>query len=1150
MEWTEAQLETITTREKNILVSAAAGSGKTAVLVERIKQLMINDGISLDEMLIVTFSNAAASEMREKIVKALTKVIEDGPKEKEEFARIQLTNLHRTNISTFHSFCLEVIKRYFHLINREPNFKICDEAQKSILQAKAMDKLFHDNFEAGKEDFLWFLNEYATVKNENSVRNMIIDTYSFIQSIPDSFNWLDSEVEKLKSFEGSLCEKQLGKEIRLSIYESLKKAEELFNKVGQILESAGIEGIYKKWKLEIIEIKERLNLFIKNFQNDDDFSRALQILSSISYQTYRATKEEKEDYESIKEEVAELRTKGKDIIKKVITFYGNKSVKKYLEEIQETYKCAKCLSILVKEFEVNYKKEKDDKSLIDFNDIEHLALQILAHEAAAKEYREKFKYIFIDEYQDSNLVQETLINYIKRENNLFMVGDVKQSIYKFRLAEPEIFINKYELYKKEDNSINKIVDLNQNFRSKKSVINGVNQIFSEIMTKSITGLEYDDRAALYQGLVYETKYDKDVEMYISDDGADEEILDDEIAHMKNMELEAFHSAQIIKDALGKEFFDPKSNSVKTLCKKDIVILLRGVKNTAEYFSDALAKEGITSFVDSGEGYFDTVEIEVFINLLRVIENYKQDIPLISVLKSPVFDFTLEELAQIRIENRKLAYEKAFCEYINDGSNEGLRNKCSNSLKKIKHWSKESSFIPLEDFLWKLMKDTGYYVYVSSLPEGIQRQANLRAIIDKAVQFQNNQGKGLFQFINYIEAVKKEKVSMGQVKLLGEKDDVVRIMTIHKSKGLEFPMVLVCGLGKKFNRGDQSNNILLHKDLGIGLRLMDRKNNSYVKTLLQTAISEKKSKEELAEDIRVLYVAFTRAMDKLVLIGTPSSGNSYLKLLMPILDKTNIRIVHKNRREVFAADERDNDRVLNIEKLLNLNCNRQDLIQTVSNKLDFKYSQDSIVKTKYSVSEINKLESGSTEKEIIMPKLNIPVFKEDKKLLTGAEKGTLIHKFMEHLDFNKMRDKDNLNTDFLKNILSNFVNKEMFSDFEAENIDLKKVVKFFQSEIGQRACMAEKIFKETNFNLKKIFNGNSIIVQGTVDCYFQEKEEYILIDYKSNYVRQNDDSAIDDIIRNYKVQLDIYKEALERIKHMSVKESYLYLFSIDKEIKVL
>lgn len=1134
MDWTNEQREAIETRHKSMLVSAAAGSGKTAVLVERIKQLIRQDQVGLDEMLVVTFTNAAASEMREKIVSAIPE---------------QLHQIHKSHISTFHAFALDVIKRYFHLIQIEPQFKICDDTQRILLQNEAMEQLFEEKFREKDQAFLNFLTAYASSKNEETPKEMILDLHTFIQSMPDPFDWLSDRVEALQNDVGAFLTSQAFREIRDDIHEELEMAIQYGEKVMHWVLEENLVSLLGKAE----EDRDMLLSIRDQFQ--ENFELGAESIRNSSFARFVATKEDKGTYEGIKDDIKVLRDEAKECVKRIKAQYCGKKLSEYVTELQETHREASTLKELVIRFDELYRQRKQKKGVIDFSDIEHYALAILRHEEAATEYRDKFQYIFIDEYQDSNLVQESIIQCIKRPDNVFMVGDVKQSIYKFRLAEPDIFLKQYESCRSGQNPDAMKLDLNRNFRSKGNIINLVNHTFSSIMNRRTAGMAYDEDAALYQGVDYKGPLDYPVELHLVDDRAVEDPgLDDEIREMKRAELEAVVAAGLIKESKGLPFYDAKEGRERRLQNNDMVILLRATAQIGEVYREALEKEGIPAYLDLGDGYFDTLEVSVLLNLLKLLDNGKQDVPLLSVLRSPIFGYSIEELARIRTEQKRGAYHNAFRVYAELGLDLTLRNRCVTVQQKIQSWRRRTRFMPLSDFLWELILDSGYYSYVGALPGGVGRQANLRALVDKAITYEGGQASGLFGFINYIEAMKKGKISTAPVKLVGESDDVVRIMTVHKSKGLEFPLVLVGNLGRSFHR-EKGSVISLQKDLGLSLRRVDRNRRCWNRTILQNAIDRRRTRESLAEEIRVLYVALTRPMDRLLLLGTVSNreqaqktaelkaelgilkGNSYLDYLLPALENAKGLLRGEHDRTIAGAAERSRQeqRAKTLVELEDGFLIEDALEKAVASRLNWQYGYQTAfqIKSKYSVTELGKAESATRD-----PK---PQTKSAKE---AAERGTLYHTVMEHLPF----DQGALDEQDIRNWLNRMVESERLTRVEADAIQPSEIAAFFRSEIGRRVTKATQVYREVPFNLLRERDGEAILVQGIIDCYFEEKGRYVLMDYKSNAISDASDQ-LEHIVDLYRPQLTLYKEALEEIRGIQIDEMYLYLIRLGKEVRI-
>lgn len=1134
MNWTKEQQKAIETRKKSMLVSAAAGSGKTAVLVERIKQLIEQDQEPLDRILVVTFTNAAASEMREKIVHAIPE---------------QLHQIHKAHIGTFHSFALDVIRRYFHLISIEPNFKICDDTQRTLLQKDAMDRLFQKKFQEKDPDFLAFLKTYASSKNEEVPKSMILSVHAFLESMPEPMDWLTKEIDTLGCTLPEFMEGPAFHEILADVEEELAAAILSCEEVAHRLKEAELPKLLKKAETDLSMVKSAYELI------REDYDLWTQAARAITFSKFVPTKEEKAGYELLKEDLKFLRDDAKEAIKRIVQLYGAKPLEAYLEEIHQTVNMALILKDLVWEFDALYRENKQKRGLIDFSDMEHYALEILKQEEAAIEYRAKFDYIFIDEYQDSNLVQERMIDRIKRKDNLFMVGDVKQSIYKFRLADPDLFISRYETYKTNQDPYSLKLDLNRNFRSKESIIDFVNRVFGKIMTKRTAGMEYDSDAALYKGVGYNGSLTYPVELHLVDDKAiDDPDLDDEIRDMKKAELEASVAVSLIREAKGLPYYDEKAGAEKQMQYRDIVLLLRSTAGIGEVYQEVFRREGIPSYLDIGDGFFDTTEVLVLLNLLNLIDNEKQDIPLLSALRSPIFGFSLDQLSVIRLAHKQGAYHRAFAAYQSSGSDPALSARCVEVKKQIIIWRRRARFLPLSDFLWELILESGYYYYVGALPGGATRQGNLRSLVDKALKYEANQGRGLFGFINYIEAMKKGNISTAPFKLIGESDDVVRIMTVHKSKGLEFPMVIVGNLGRSFHR-ESGQKISFHKELGLALKQVDREQHFWRRTILQSVIDRRKSREDLAEEIRILYVALTRPMDRLLLLGTETSleiavrkaelkagigvikGNCYLDYLLPSLhewDKIE-RYFHTRGSLVGKSQKMQQQKKKLLESLKSgFSVDGRESTE-VERRLgwNYPYQEALITKSKYSVTELVREQPGKTKKAVSISEHS-----------EGARIGTLYHKVMEHLPFHRgaMEQSE------IEAFLEEMVGRDLLSKVELDEIDSLKIAAFFQSEIGQRVCRADQVYREVPFNLIKERNGEEIIVQGIIDCYFREGDKIILLDFKTNMV-QDHPERLDLLAKRYEPQLRLYQEALENTRGIQIEELYLYLFSIGKELRI-
>ena len=894
--WTTEQQQVIDLRNRNILVSAAAGSGKTAVLVERIVKIITdkNHPVDIDHLLIVTFTNAAAAEMRERIGNAIEKALDEQPGD--EHLLRQLTLIHNAQITTIDSFCLYVVRNHFHEIDLEPNFRIGDEGELKLLREDVLGKVLEQNYEEPSEAFSDFVEGYASGRTDAALNEMILQLYEFSRSYPWPEKWLDSfvgiyRIENREELDRAEWLAPLTQNIRFV----LKDCEQLLKQALAVTQQDDGPDMYEKAVRSDLEKYESLSKLTS-------FCELSVALSDIKYDRLASSRGFEGDPDKL-ELVKSLREQAKDVVKKLCKQYFFCSPEMMIEQLERTEPMLEEVVRLTKQFADEFAAAKRRKNLVDFHDVEHFALQILVDEETekakktAEEFRDTFEEIMIDEYQDSNEVQETLLRSISREergeNNIFMVGDVKQSIYRFRLARPELFMKKYDSYSLEESTTQRI-DLHKNFRSREEVLTCTNDIFYKIMARSLGNVEYDAEAALYPGASYPVSADFIPEILLADSN-DELLEDTELTDKKT--LEAKIVAEEIKHLMKTQpVTDKAAGTLRAAHYSDIVILLRSLSGWADSLVEVLNENGIPAHTVSSTGYFSTVEVQTVLSMLRLLDNPRQDIPMAAVLRSPMAGLTDEELAVLRLEDGSVPFHEAVLElaeglYEEDGQkeisdSEADRKQGRNADEKteddiestahrklLKFYKKYRQLrqlvpdTPIHELIEIILCETGYGHYVAAMPAGNRRTANLNMLLEKAAAYEKTSYKGLFHFVRYIDELQKYDVDFGEADMVGENEDVVRIMSIHKSKGLEFPIVIVSGMGKNFNKQDTRSKMVLHPELGIGLDYMDGKKRIKSPTIAKKAIAKQIELENLGEELRVLYVALTRAKEKLILTGT-------------------------------------------------------------------------------------------------------------------------------------------------------------------------------------------------------------------------------------------------------------------------------------------
>lgn len=1148
MEWTKEQKDTIQITGKNILVSAAAGSGKTTVLVERIKNLVINEGADIDRFLITTFTKAAAAEMKERLETAFRKA----------GLTQQLQKLPAANISTFHSFAIEVIRQYFYLTDLEPGFGIADDVQMSIMKKEALSNVFTRRYQEDYDRLRKFLLKYSKGSGDDKLKENVLETYRTLVSIPDYLNWA-KERAKVIGGEKPMEDLEAYSFIAQAIVTRLQEALAEFEKAAELLEGGGTEALHGKALTDIdnvtliLEQASKLaeNTGIPEKQMRADLENFYSSLSGFKGQTMSATKAEKDFYtEDLKVQLKKIRENGKNIIDSIKKDYFDKPFDEFEQDLRDVYDDTLYYIDIIEEFVAVLKDAKAEAGVIDFDDVMHYAIEILKSDQAADELREKFDYIFIDEYQDSNYLQEEIIRRIVRDDNLFMVGDVKQCIYKFRLAEPELFKDKAGLYASPHEEKSILLNLNSNFRSKKNVTEPINDLFGQVMEG------YDEKARLhctapdeYPGIPARIHVVNREEF-------------DESAPDKG-EAEAAVIAQIIRERLGQEIYDAKANRVRKLRLADFAVIARN-NYTVEEIERYLINDGIEAYGEGNGKYFETVEVQVFINLLRIISNMRQDVPLISAMRSVVFGFSIRDMVEIRTQSRDGSFYSSVMAYAEQGRNEKLRGRIADMIRQIDLWKEISRTVPLEELMKTILYDTGYYDYCSGLPVGVQRISNLRLIAEKAAKYEEISHGGLYGFLKYIDTMEESGENDSEAKVLSESEDVVRVMSVHKSKGLEFPVVIFANASRSTSNSNKGGAITVHRDYGIGLPKVDRAEHWHRKTFLQQLIAKTREDEMIEEEIRILYVALTRAKDCIEIVGSVAkeegipnelSKKTFLSMIYePFSNRPEVELVEYD--DVTALEQAHDMRMHKAAELyksaeeLKSAGTEEETAELIDRRLSYVYqSQEGTqVKPKYSVSELN----GSNE---VSGEVYLSEFAPDAEetVLSAAQVGTVMHLLMEKTDFAKAAELDSsgiTGKEYIQTVADGLLAEKTISTAEYDAINVDNAHAFFTTDAGKRAASAfarGKLHKEKEFILEKSIDEVKTVVQGVIDCYFEEDGDLVLIDYKNSYMRGG--RSEEDVAETYREQIELYKEALEGATGRKVRESYLFMFDTGRFIRV-
>jgi len=1278
--WTPEQQQVISLRDRSMLVSAAAGSGKTAVLVQRIISIITDPErpVDVDELLVVTFTNAAAAEMRERVLLAIEEAAEQDPAD--AHLQRQISLIHNAQITTIDSFCKSVLQNHFHRINLEPGFRIADEGEMKLLREDVCDQVLERFYEERDPAFLKFADSYAGAKDDRQIREMMLRLYEFFQSYPWPAEWLDAcagqyeagtveELEEKKWVQDFLAYLQVRLEEMVDQYrnvytltldedgpqryegvvrDDLRQLEALLSVVKQnIPEEAepGQMASVRDWcateeqnefsekEIAAEESEEHWNSAEKGLAKISRLICWQNALQNIKFQSlpgggkYQGSEEKKAA-------VKTARDRMKAQIKEFSEKYFASDIPRQLAVMQKTGAMVQTLVDVTKAFFAAFAEEKAKKNILDFSDLEHMALQILVDPETrqptqtAAEYRNKFREVMIDEYQDSNYVQEALLTAVsgipEGRENLFMVGDVKQSIYHFRLARPELFMEKYGRFSTQESRTQRI-DLHKNFRSRSEVIEIVNDIFGRIMGRDLGNVEYDADAALYLGGSFEEYPDA------SCCRPECLLVEEDLMERDKRVTEARVVAQRIRKLIGDQEMPGKRY-------RDVVILLRSLSGWSEAFQTVFEQEGIPLLVPSQTGYFSAQEVQVVLSMLRILDNPNQDVPLTTVMRSPIGGFSGEELAQIRVygENlpfyacvRELGQKEALSaegsdvpDHKNENSEDNikpvatknitgtgkkekkdigdpeLRDKVRNFWALLDSFRQRVPYTPIHTLIQQIYDETGYRDYVTALPAGAQRRANLDMLLEKAIAYEKTSYHGLFHFIRYIDRLRKYEVDYGEAETVSEQENAVRLMTIHKSKGLEFPVVILAGMGKQFNMQDERDRMIFHPEYGIGLKYFDADRRTKTDTLIRQVFSIETKKENLGEELRILYVALTRAKEKLILTGMKPKkelaerhASRYQKLdfslrmeakcywdwVIPALsaygEKYPLQMIRLEER-LESEGKRQRETVAGKQELAEeLRQVDEKIYETIRDKLSWRYPYEKtgILKQKVSVSEIKHrameeareiLEDGAEQnlfpEEIPTPYL--PKFVQAQEENVGALKGTAVHRFLECLDFAELPDLSegvDFGKTWLEEKVRSFVRMGRMSPEEAELLNLHQMYRFLSAEIAGRMALAArqgKLTKEQPFVMglpaRRVWNevdsDETVLVQGIIDVFWEEEDGIVLLDYKTDRVNRPEE-----LILRYREQLLLYAEALNRrFRTKKVKEVLIYSFRLDEVIPVV
>ncbi len=1198
-ELTPEQAAVVNNRGGGLLVSAAAGSGKTRVLVERLLNRVGDEGLDIDRFLVITYTKAAAAELRGRIVEEISDRLAQNPTDGR--LRRQQTLVYKAQISTVHAFCAQLLRECGHLIDLSPDFRLCDEGEAGILMSRALDDVLEKRYEQIEQDkdFALLVDTMSAGRDDSKLVQIVLDIRSRVQSHPNPAAWLDGQARAFNTADiDDAGDTPWGK---LLLGDARRQAAYWLGKLNEALEICPCDpNLDANYTPSISATMDGLEHFLAGLDKGWDAA-----VAALPIPFPRAGSKKMTECPEAAEQVKRIRAKCKKRMDKLCELLDDTS-EGLLGDMRAVYPAVRGLFALVKDFETAYTAEKERRSLLDFSDLEHLAVKLLADEAGnptdlAQSLSARYDEIMVDEYQDTNEVQNAIFTALSRKGkNLFMVGDVKQSIYRFRLADPTIFLGKYRGFKPyteaSDGEERRII-LSKNFRSRAQVLEGANYIFRSVMSTEFGEMEYTSDEALYPGAVYPDPPDGHelsfpapswyaVELDALDLSEESGEEDEEREKTPRDLLEARFIAQRIRGLLEEGFPVAEKDSTRPARYADMVILLRSPGSALHHYARALGEQDIPWEAEGGKDFFAATEVTVALSLLQIVDNPRQDVALISALRSPVYAFSADRLAAIRAAAPDTDFYSALQKEAEDGGED-----CRAFLSELWDLRSCAGDRDSHQLLWHIYDRANLLGIFGAMDEGETRQGNLLALCELARAFEGAGHKGLFGFLTYLTRLRErgDKISVPQP---GREGGGVRIMSIHKSKGLEFPVVFLAGLMRRLNRDDMQRPILFHPKLGVGPKRLDTERMIEYTTLARRAVARQLEYEMMAEELRLLYVAVTRAREKLimtcaltrgaddlaalaedagspvepqVLAGCASVGQWVLLSAIVRPEAVALRSVAGaaivppaveygptwDIRWVDGAPFRQADGQSDTKREKACHKTDDDLLSRLT--WVYPHAVQVEIPSKLTATQLKGRELDEEVAESAPAPAHKPIrrprFAEAELGLTPAQKGTAIHLVMQYIDFARTGTIEEIQKE-----IGRLVAKEFITAQQGEAVAPEKLYAFFSSPLGQEILASNTLRREFKFSIlvpanqyyETVAGEERVLLQGVVDCYFENARGITVVDFKTDRVEPQNQTAR---AEEYRPQLMAYSHALAEVTGKPVTRRVLWFFSTDCAVEI-